>query len=77
MNFHSAVNNFKKTLETLIKPNKLVTHTNLRLLSQHNITSQNGDNEFKKLIKKLAGSKSRKIKKLSAWKKFEFFIIKK
>ena len=33
-------------------------------------------NEFKKLIRKLAGSKSRKIKKLAAWKKIEFLIKK-
>ena len=40
-------------------------------------TPQNCGNEFKKLIKKLAGSKSRKIKKLGAWKNFEFLIKKK
>ena len=76
MNFHSAVNN-KNTRNIKIKPNKLVTRTNLGLLSQHNIASQNWGNEFKKLIKKLAGSKSRKIKKLAAWKKIEFLILKK
>ena len=43
--------------------------------TQYNM-SQNWDNEFKKLVKKLAGSKSRKIKKLAAWKKFEFLIKK-
>ena len=42
---------------------------------QYNI-SKLGFNEFKKLIKKLAGSKSRKIKKLAAWKKIEFLIKK-
>ena len=63
----------KKSLE---KPNKLVTRTNIWLLSRHNITSRNWVNEFKKLIKKLAGSKSRKIKKLAAWKKIEFLIKK-
>ena len=46
--------------------------------TQLNITSQNWVYEFKKLIKKLAGSKSRKIKKLAAWlKKIEFLINKK
>ena len=40
------------------------------------VNTQNWGNEFKKLIKKLAGSKSRKIKKLAAWKKFEFLIKK-
>ena len=64
MNFHSAVND--KKLETLNMPHKLLTHTNLWLLSQRNITSQKWDNEFKKLIKKLAGSRSQKIKKLAA-----------
>ena len=42
----------KKSLEKL---NKLVTRTNIWLLSRHNITSRNWVNEFKKLIKKLAG----------------------
>ena len=36
--------------------------------TQYNV-SQNWGNEFKKLIKKLAGSKLRKIKKLAAWEK--------
>ena len=76
MNFHSAVNNKNTRNIKIIKPNKLVTRTNLGLLRQHNIASQNWGNEFKKLIKKLAGSKSRKIKKLAAWKKFEFLIKK-
>ena len=44
--------------------------------TQLNITSQNWDKEFKKMIKKLPGSKSRKIKKLAAWKKIEFLIKK-
>ena len=38
----------------------LNAHVLLWLLNQHNITSHNWNNEFKKLIKKLAGSKNAK-----------------
>ena len=75
MNFHSAVNN-KNTRNINKAQYTSNSYQSMTCKPTQYITPQNCGNEFKKLIKKLAGSKSRKIKKLGAWKKFEFLIKK-